>query len=362
MRKKVIKNLKIHMKVHYLCELKPKLHKAHLAVYTGLLTSFMMNGVVLNPAEIREQELTVEQARESEVTQFSKRELKEHQTLFAGKKEYEQYVKSLSEYYGVKAKELESLLDRTMDYLLTEDDIDGAIKRVIECEIKNGTLECTPKKDIVKKELIRLTTYQYHPNSSDKELGGTIGLIEPYLAEGSVYYDENGFVIWKGGTTSKHNGVVYGEEGKNYLVVATATEHLIGQYNYQRNDQITYYSYNDAFQLEITTKNGTKTYDALVLDSCGASMNWSVTSGGKHAPETTQEKEYCRKTNNKKIDVLTAPEGFQRLTTPADTAYQLTVIKQEPKEMGKLSSNATNYLIKKYSNQDLYTVKVKTLK
>ncbi len=367
MRKKVIKNLKIYMKSHYLCEIRPKLHKSHLAVYTGLLTSLMMNGIFVNTTSVEADDVIEEQIIEpidseedSFTDQLVERMIQGHQDYQIGKEDYDRYVQSLSRHYRVNKHAIYQLLDQTMPYLLTQNDFEKTVQGIIESNIQEGNLESRPLPDVTRKEKIRLTTYQYTPNGSDKQLGGSLGLIEPYLKDGSIYYDENGFAMYKGGTKSKHNGVVYGEKGKDYVIVATATEYLIGP-NYKKNDKITYYSYNDTFKLEITTKHGTKQYDALVLDSCGASMDWSVTSSGKYAPDTKKEKDYCRNTNNKKIDVFTAPKGFSRLENPKDTAYQVMTVKSEPEKIEKLTSNALKYIKHSFEEKKLYSAKIKIL-
>lgn len=356
------------MKSRYLCEIKPKLHKSHLAVYTGLLTSLTMNGIFVDTIGAEAKDIVREEFLESMnddsdsfVYEFSERITQDLKNCQVGKEDYERYVQSLSKHYRVNEHVLYQLLDEMMPHLLTQDDFEASVQNLIELNIQEGNLESRPLPEVTLKEKIRLTTYQYTPNGSDKQLGGTLGLIEPYLKDGSIYYDENGFAMYKGGTKSKQNGVVYGEKGKDYVIVATATKYLIGQYGFEKNDKITYYSYNDTFKLEITTKNGTKEYDAIVLDSCGASMDWSVTSNGKYAPGTKKQKELCKKTNNKKIDVFTAPKGFSRLKNPDDTAYQVTTVQSEPEKIEKLTPNALKYI--RYSLEDKYSnsVKIKVL-
>lgn len=173
---------------------------------------------------------------------------------------------------------------------------------------------------------IRLTTYVWTPNGSDKSLGGTLGLVQPYVDDGTIYFDQNGYAIWKGGTISKTTKKVYGETGIDYAIVATATRMLIGQYGYTENELINYFNYNDAFTLQITTDGGSnyQTYNAIVLDSCGACMDWSVTSNGRYAPKNLsnpqKQLQYCKDTNNMKIDLFT---NYRNVKKPADTAYYI---------------------------------------
>lgn len=171
---------------------------------------------------------------------------------------------------------------------------------------------------------IRLTSYQWMPNGKHNSLGGTLGLVQPYVDEGTIYFDENGYAMWKGGSISKNNKKVYGEVGKDYVIVATATDMLIGQYGYEENDKIRYFDYNDAFTLQISSDGGQnfKAYNAIVLDSCGACMDWSVTSQGVYSPNKSTNPEqalkYCEETNNMKIDLFT---NYQNVKNPADIAY-----------------------------------------
>lgn len=178
--------------------------------------------------------------------------------------------------------------------------------------------------DDSQKKKIRLTSYQWTPNGREKSLGGTLGLVQPYVNDGTIYFDENGYAMWKGGTISKNDKKVYGETGTDYVIVATATRMLIGDYGYVENDKIRYFAYNEAFTLQISPDGGKnyKTYNAIVLDSCGACMDWSVTSNGRYAPKNlsnpTKQLQYCRETNNMKIDLFT---NYQNVKNPADTAY-----------------------------------------
>lgn len=173
------------------------------------------------------------------------------------------------------------------------------------------------------KKKVRLTSYQYNsPSGENVSIGGSIGPVEPYVKEGTISFDDNGYAIWKGGTKSKSNGKVYGESGKEYLIVATATKYLVGQFGYAENDKVQYFEYNDTFTLEITPPGrSTKTYSAIVLDSCGACMDWSTTSNGVYKPVGSKQIQLCNDTNNIKIDVFTNQSGSNGLVSPGEVGF-----------------------------------------
>ena len=261
--------------------------------------------------------------------------------IVPGELEYHSYLAYLADLYHIDAQTLELHVKMNTGILLEQESIENGLQTMIEQNIENGSLQQETERTEKK---VRLTTYQYTPDDSEKRLGGSVGLVAPYLEEGSMYFDENGFAMWKGGTKSKLNGKVYGEEGTDYLVVATATNALIGQYTYEENDNIQYYDYNDTFKLEVTTKNGTKEYQAIVLDSCGACMDWSTTSDGVYAPKTEKEKGYCSLTNSTKIDIFTAPSNDPKLTDPKDTGMQIKERKPVVEEIQPMPEVAKNYM------------------
>lgn len=261
--------------------------------------------------------------------------------IIPGELEYHNYLAYLADLYHIDIHDLELHTKMNMEILLEQDSIEKGLQTMIEQNIENGSLQQSIEETEKK---VRLTTYQYTPDDSEKRLGGSVGLVAPYLEEGSMYFDENGFAMWKGGTKSKLNGKVYGEEGTDYLVVATATNALIGQYTYEENENIQYYDYNDTFQLEVTTKNGTKEYQAIVLDSCGACMDWSTTSDGVYAPKTEKEKGYCSVTNSTKIDIFTAPSDSPKLTDPKDTGMQMEERNMVVEEIKKMPEIAKSYM------------------
>lgn len=262
-------------------------------------------------------------------------------SFIPGEVEYHNYLAYLADLYQVDVDDLEAYTKMNMKNLLEQDDIENGLQVMIEQAIVDGSLqqeiERTEKK-------VRLTTYHYTPDDSEKRLGGSVGLVAPYLEEGSMYFDENGFAMWKGGTKSKLNGKVYGEEGTDYLVVATATNHLIGQYTYEENDKISYYDYDDTFKLKVTTENGSKEYQAIVLDSCGACMDWSTTSDGVYAPKTEKEKGYCSATNGVKIDIFTAPSDNPKLADPNDTGIQIEEKSSAVLKIEKMPEIAKTYM------------------
>lgn len=153
----------------------------------------------------------------------------------------------------------------------------------------------------------RITTYV------GTSLGGTLGNMDKYFKDGSAYYDENGYIMLKGGTKG------YGSEGKDYLIVATATRLLIDKqftkddvtYSWKEDPSIKYFEYGDTFTLKLDIDGKEKIYNAIVLDSCGACMDFSTTSDGYWAPKNltdsaTRERElrYAAQTNNLKIDIF----------------------------------------------------------
>lgn len=268
-----------------------------------------------------------------------------------GKAEYQMYVKYLGELYYLDESELKKCISDNLDSLLKQENIEEAIRIMIEQKIMSGMLK--PKIE-TKEKKVRLTSYQYAPNGNEKALGGSIGLVKPYVDEGSIYFDENGYAMWKGGTTSKLNGKVYGKEGVNYLIVATATNALIGQYTFSYNDRINYYNYNDTFKIKITTPKGEKIYQAIVLDSCGACMDWSTTSDGVYAPQSEEQKGYCKMTNDTKIDIFTAPINYPNLEKANDVAIQIEEKLPEVDNIFKMPDNAKKYLENQYVKRMLW--------
>ena len=162
---------------------------------------------------------------------------------------------------------------------------------------------------------VRFTTYQHQ--GSDNSLGGTIGVVQPYINQGIVYEDENGFLLWKGGNTAR--GKTYGNSGTDYLIIATATKLLIGKYGYTEDENVRYFEYGDTFQVEVSfsSTNSSKLYNAIALDACGACMSWSITSNGPYAPKSQADRDYAADTNNMKLDIFTQP-SYNR---PDDTGY-----------------------------------------
>ena len=152
----------------------------------------------------------------------------------------------------------------------------------------------------------RFTTY------TDLVMGGSIGDVSKYIKEGKAYYDSSGFTMWKGGSTSKRNGKTYGEVGKDYLIVATANRAIIGS-NFREYPKIKYYEYGDTFTLEFPGSNGkeSKQYNAIVLDSCGACMDWTFASTGKYRPKNQLEIGRCQKSEGYKIDIHRRVNNFK---------------------------------------------------
>lgn len=214
----------------------------------------------------------------------------------------------------------EDYIPKYMDYLIDDsENREESIERIVNeiheqvtayefwSESENDCITITGDK-----QRVRLTHYQHQ--GSDNSLGGTIGLVQPYINDGIVYEDENGFLIWKGGNTAR--GKTYGNAGTDYLIVATATELLIGQYGFTRDENIRYFEYGDTFKLEVSfsSTQSSKIYDAIALDACGACMDWSITSNGRYAPSNRDD---AAESNNMKIDIFTQPS----FNPPDDYGY-----------------------------------------
>lgn len=275
-----------------------------------------------------------------------------------GIEDYENYVNSLSNYYNIDNNVLRPFIEKNMDFLVQQPNIESSIRIMLEHQIEKGVLK---QKETITKEAIRLTTYRYTPEGSDNYLSG-LGHVLPYLNEGSIYFNEYGYAVLKGGTKSKITGQVFGEEGQEYFIIAAATENLIGQYHYTKNDQIHYYNYGDVLNLEMTVNGNNIEHKSIVCDSCGASMDWSTTSCGKFAPKTEEEKRYCEATNYTKIDLFTASEDSTEIISPVDTAYKVTKIKKKnnENEYPILTKDAKDYIEAKWETLENSRYKIKT--
>lgn len=208
----------------------------------------------------------------------------------------------------------EALFERTANEMLELRDQYKSMtcgdEKVAICDASNSVDSSTKKK-------VRITSYQYAVNAEDNSLGG-LGTLEPYIKAGTVYFDDNNFAFWKGGNSRLGTSTVYGETGKDYLIVAAAHKGLIGQYGYEANGLIHYYEYGDTFSISLTVNGSEKTYNAIILDACGACMDWSVTSNGKYSPKKDKDKKYCAETNYTKLDILTNTKGAN---SKSDTGY-----------------------------------------
>lgn len=208
----------------------------------------------------------------------------------------------------------EALFERTANEMLELRDQYKSMtcgdEKVAICDASNSVDSSTKKK-------VRITSYQYAVNAEDNSLGG-LGSLAPYIEAGTVYFDDNNFAFWKGGNSRLGTSTVYGETGKDYLIVAAAHKGLIGQYGYEANGLIHYYEYGDTFSISLTVNGSEKTYNAIILDACGACMDWSVTSNGKYRPKNDKSKKYCAETNNIKLDILTGTKGAK---SKSDTGY-----------------------------------------
>jgi uncharacterized protein (DUF2267 family) len=296
--------------------------------------------------DITEEELQLNVVEKSELQELIEKQYDERKQY----KAFDTYVSKLAEQFNVSEDDILYVLENKSDNLKNVDseEFNNALKKEIKESIKSEEIEELEETIEYDSQKVRLTTYQYTPNGSENSLGGSIGEVGRYISEGSIYFDENGFAIWKGGTTSKLNGKVYGTSGKDYLIVATATEYLIGQYGFLRYNEIDYYKYNDTFKLQVKTKNGTKTYDAIVLDSCGASMCYGEGMQGQYPPTSTREIEYSKLTNNKKIDIFTAPLGYSTLTYPEEIGVQLNEVVKQKVKVKSITDDAYTYVETNY--------------
>lgn len=220
----------------------------------------------------------------------------------------ETYIpKYLSAYYTPGADDEEDQIQKIIDDI--HEQVDAY---TYWFEDKN---ECNPSTTLSgEKQKVRLTTYQRQ--GSDNSLGA-VGNVNGFISAGNVYQDSNGFLLWKGGTTS--NGKTYGEPGKDYLIVATAVKALIGKFGYTSDENVRYFEYGDTFSLEVSFTNtqSSKVYNAIALDACGACMSWSVTSNGPYSPKSEAQRNAAAETNNMKIDIYTQPS----FNVPNDYGY-----------------------------------------
>lgn len=189
---------------------------------------------------------------------------------------------------------------------------------------KNNECTHTSNADESSKRQARFTTY------IGSSLGGSIGNVNNYVKEGTIFY-ENGYAMWKGGTQSKLNGKVYGKSGTDYMIVATATEYLFGNssgfgYTWNQVPNVAYFNYGDTFTIEVSFDSGVtyKSYNAIVLDSCGACMEWSLSAPTtwRYSPHSTNKNELkkCEVSEGYKIDLYTNSSGAK---AHADMGYFL---------------------------------------
>ena len=199
-------------------------------------------------------------------------------------------------------KQAEALADEVIQNIID-------YKTIIDEEEDNVCDSYASSADSSTKKEARFTSYY------GESLGGSIGPISPYIKEGTIKFDD-GHVIWKGGTKSKiGKKASYGEAGKEYMIVATATEYILGSHGWVRDDKIKYFKYGDTFTISVTNNGGKnyKDYNAIVLDSCGACMEWSLSAASKgmtkYSPKSKMEKERCKRSEGYKIDLYKPREG-----------------------------------------------------
>lgn len=175
-------------------------------------------------------------------------------------------------------------------------------KTIIDEEDEGVCDEYASSADQSTKKEARFTAY------NGDVLGGSLGDYKQYVKEGTIKI-KDGYAIFKGGTTSKLNKKKYGEPGKEYMIVATATEYLLGKNSWVRDENIKYFKYGDTFSISVSDNGGKtyKDYNAIVLDSCGGCMAWSLTAASKgmtkYAPKSARQKELCKRSEGYKIDL-----------------------------------------------------------
>ena len=220
----------------------------------------------------------------------------------------EKYLqKKLKKYFQKKFKK--EITDTQAEVMAKE-----AIQNIVDYktlvgEDKDSCETFASSADVSSGKLVRTTHYEYCSNGYDCSVS-SIGNLEKYFRTGEIYYDKNNYVMIKGGTEG------YGEKGKDYLIVATAHKALIGtNLGYHENSLIKYYEHGDTFSLKFDQNGGTgDTYNAIVLDQCGACMSYSTTSTDKHSPSqhpnsSTDGMDAAKRANNTKIDIMINKTG-----------------------------------------------------
>lgn len=188
---------------------------------------------------------------------------------------------------------------------------------------ETGENQCTltENPDQGSKTKARYTTYSDGADAGTS-LGAT-GDIGEYKKKGIIYINEKGYYMWKGGNKGR-SGNVYGQEGTDYLIVAASVKakDVLGRYSktckatFKLLDDMRYFSYGDTFTVQLTTDKGKtyESYNAIVLDTCGACMLWSTSVDSP----CNRPKSLIPETNGLKIDIYVRESGF---TKPGDVGY-----------------------------------------
>lgn len=185
------------------------------------------------------------------------------------------------------------------------------------CSQNQCTMTSTP--DDATRKLARTTVYGSKKHGFS--LMGSLNAKE-YMKTGQIYLNSEGYYMWKGG--SQYNGKTYGTEGQDYLIVAAAAPGVENQYSetcggyFKRYDGVKWFNMGDTFTLELNTDNGTitKSYNAIVLDVCGACIMWSPTYKNKCNPNL----DYATRTNGIRLDIF-VDDYASNYKVPGDTAY-----------------------------------------
>lgn len=185
------------------------------------------------------------------------------------------------------------------------------------CLTNQCTMTSTPNSNT--RKLVRTTVYGSATHGYS--LMGSLNAKE-YIKTGEIYLNNEGYYMWKGGST--YNGKTYGTVGQDYLIVAAAAPGVENQYSetcggyFTKYDDVKWFDMGETFTLELNTDGGStvKSYNAIVLDVCGACIMWSPTHQNKCNPDLA----YTKKTNGIRLDIY-VDDKASNYKRPADTAY-----------------------------------------
>ena len=208
------------------------------------------------------------------------------------------------------------------DFIRTVYEKKGLYEEALGESEENNQCVTTTSPDEESKQKARYTVYSDGPDAGTSL--GAVGEIGPYMKKGIIYINNRGYYMWKGGSRAS-NGTVYGEEGQDYLIVATSinTPSLMGVYSktckttFRYLNDIRYFKYGDTFTVQVTVDGGKtyESYNSIVLDACGACMLWSTSVNSP----CTQPLSLVKETNNLKIDIYV--HKGDNYVKPGDIGY-----------------------------------------